>query len=79
MIDINVKAFAEEGEVMEAVANHLGISYAESENLYVALGGMNGYSVNFSTRWPNADPFSVAVQEFMTAKGIDSLSVGYED
>lgn len=80
MIDINVKAFADEGDVVSAVQKELNITHQEAEDMYVALGGYQGNgSVNFSTTWPDSDPFSVALQEFMKAKGIDSLSVGYDD
>lgn len=79
MIDIDIKAFADEGEVVLAVQNELNITYEEAENLYIARGGYKGYSVNFSTIYPKEDAFSVAVQELMKAKGIDSLDVGYYD
>jgi hypothetical protein len=80
MIQVNVKAFVDESEMVSAVADHLKISHSESEKLYCDLGGYSGNGpVNFSTTWPDDDVFSVAVQEFMTAKGIDSLMVGYDD
>ena len=80
MIDVNVKAFVEEGEMVDAVAKHLNISHDESESMYVNLGGYSGNgNVTFSTVWPDQDPFSIAVQEFMVAKGLTSLDVGYDD
>lgn len=80
MIDVNVRAFVEEDEMVSAVAKHLNITHSESESMYFKLGGYSGNGpVHFSTVWPDDDPFSVAVQEFMTAKGFDSLDVGYRD
>ena len=80
MIKINVDAFVEEGELVSAVADHLKISHQESENMYIALGGYSGNGhVHFSTTYPDSDPFSVAVQEYMTANNITSLKAGYED
>lgn len=80
MIDVNVKHFVEEGEMVSAVAKALNISHNHSENMYCDLGGYSGNGpVNFSTVYPDDDPFSVAVQEFMRSKGIESLMVGYDD
>lgn len=80
MIDVNVRAFVEEGNMVAAVAKELDISHQAAEDLYCELGGYSGNGpVSFDTRWPDADPFSVVVQEFMTAKGIQSLDVGYRD
>lgn len=80
MININVVAFADESEVVSAVAKELGISHHESECLYVDLGGYSGNGpITFDNRWPDDDPFSIAVQEFMTSKGIQTLRVGYDD
>lgn len=80
MIEINVVGFVEEDELVTAVANHLGISHKESENMYVELGGYMGNGhVTFSTIWPDGDAFSVAVQEYMVANNIQTLRAGYED
>lgn len=80
MINVRVRGFVEEGEMVSAVANELGVSHDEAEKLYCELGGYSGNGpVSFDARWPNDDPFSVAVQEFMGANNIQSLDVGYRD
>lgn len=80
MIEIDVVGFAEEGKVVWAVSDHLNITHEEAERMYVTLGGYSGNGhVTFSTVWPDDDPFSVAVQEYMTANNIKTLRVGYED
>lgn len=80
MASLDIKAFAEEGETVSYVAEKLGIPHSEAESLYCDLGGYGGNGpVNFSTTWPDDDPFSVCIQSLMTEKGLTSLMVGYED
>ena len=76
---MQVSCFVEEGAAVSYVAKTLDIPYQEAENMYVALGGYNGSPVNFSTKWPDDDPFSVCIQAFMTEKGIESLQAQYDD
>ena len=76
---MQIKAFVDEGEAVSYVANKLGISHNEAEAMYVELGGYNGHAVNFSTQWPDDDPFSKCIQEFMTEKGVTSLAAQYDD
>lgn len=76
---MNVKSFVNEGDAMDYVAKALGVSYNEAENLYCAIGGMQGYSVSFSTTYPRDDAFSLCMQAFMTEKGITSLQAQYDD
>lgn len=78
-MNLNIQHFVDEGELVSAVAAKLGISYDESEQMYCALGGYQGHPVNFDTRWPNDDAFSVCVQEYMTANGIVSMQAQYDD
>lgn len=79
MINVSVRGFVEEGEMLSAIQSHLGITYNEVETMYIELGGFDGHPVAFSTQWSKDDPFSVAVQEFMTANNIQSLDVGYRN
>jgi hypothetical protein len=76
---MQVKSFVSEGEAMSYVAKSLGVSYNEAENLYCAIGGLQGYAVSFSVRYPRDDPFSLCMQAFMTENFITSLQTQYDD
>lgn len=78
---MQVKSFVDEGEAVTYVANKLGITYQESENLYGELGGYQGYAISFDTRWPDnkANAFGVCILEFMAEKGLTSLQLQFDD
>lgn len=82
---MNIKSFVNEGDAVSYVANKLDISYDEAEKMYCDLGQRLGervfprHAVNFSTRWPNEDRFSVCIREFMREQGLTSLAAQYND
>lgn len=76
---MQVSSYVDEGDAVAFVAEKLNISYSEAEELYTDVGGYQGHPVSFDTRWPNDDPFSKVMQEFMTERGIVSLQAQYDD
>lgn len=76
---MKIKYFVDEADAVTYVSKELKISYNEAENLYSELGGYQGHSISFSTRWPNDDAFSVCIQNFMHENGIEALQLQYDD